>query len=176
MRTYRTSFGRFCIGMISAGLAGALFCSPPHVRLGQGSLAEGRRGQVVQTAKRYLGVPYRYGGESPDGFDCSGFVMYVYDRNGLRLPRGTVEQYRAGRPVSRRSLGPGDLLFFSIRGGKISHVGIYAGGESFIHAPRSGKRVSLARLDNDYWRKRYAGAVTYFSRGGRDRYALMYKN
>ena len=131
---------------------------------------------MVETAKRYLGVPYRYGGESPDGFDCSGFVMYVYDRNGLRLPRATTEQYRSGRPVSRRSLRPGDLVFFSIRGGRISHVGIYTGGVSFIHAPSSGKRVSFARLDNDYWRKRYAGAVTYFSSGGGGRYALMHKN
>lgn len=176
MRTYRPTFRRLSIIVLSAGLTGVLFCSPPHVRTGTGSLAEGRRGQVVETAKRYLGIPYRYGGESPDGFDCSGFVMYVYDRNGLRLPRATAEQYRSGRPVSRRSLRPGDLVFFSIRGGRISHVGIYAGGESFIHAPSSGKCVSFARLDNDYWRKRYAGAVTYFSRGGRSHYALMHKN
>jgi hypothetical protein len=150
-------------------LAGGLCCSPPHVRTG--SLAEGRRGHVLETARRYLGTPYRYGGETPDGFDCSGFVMFVYERNGLRLPRATAEQYRSGRPVPRRALGPGDLVFFSISGGRISHVGIYAGGGSFIHAPSSGKRVSYARLDNGYWKARYAGAVSYFSARGRP-YAL----
>ncbi|HPO46354.1 MAG TPA: NlpC/P60 family protein, partial [Spirochaetota bacterium] len=87
------------------------------------------------------------------------------------LPRATADQYRSGRPVSRRALRPGDLVFFSISGGRISHVGIYMGGESFIHAPSSGKRVSFARLDNAYWRKRYAGAVTYFAPGRRNQYA-----
>lgn len=160
--------------LLVSGLMFGLYCSPPYTRTGP--LAEGRRANVVETAKRYLGVPYRYGGAQPDGFDCSGFVMYVYDRNGLRLPRATADQYRSGRPVSRRALRPGDLVFFSISGGRISHVGIYMGGDSFIHAPSSGKRVSFARLDNAYWRKRYAGAVTYFAPGRRNQYAGLYKN
>ncbi len=174
MRPFPVPFHRILIVPAVLVLAGGLCCSPPYLRTG--SLTEGRRGHVVETAKRYLGVPYRYGGETPDGFDCSGFVMYVYDRNGLRLPRATVEQYRAGRQVSRRATRPGDLVFFAIHGGRISHVGIYAGNGRFIHAPSSGKRVSYARLDNSYWEKRYAGAVSYFTSGGRPYAVNLSKN
>ncbi|HSV98223.1 MAG TPA: C40 family peptidase [Spirochaetota bacterium] len=174
MRPSVIPFRKILIAPAALILAGGLCCSPPHVRTG--SIAEGRRGHVVDTARQYLGAPYRYGGETPHGFDCSGFVMYVYDKNGLRLPRATVEQYRSGRPVSRRALGPGDLVFFSIYGGRISHVGIYAGNGSFIHAPSCGKRVSYARLDNSYWKTRYSGAVSYFAAGRRPNYTNLSNN
>ncbi|MCU0844877.1 MAG: C40 family peptidase [Spirochaetes bacterium] len=174
MRFHDIPFRKILIAPAALLLAGGLCCSPPHVRTG--SIAEGRRGHVVDTARQYLGTPYRYGGENPNGFDCSGFVMFVYSKNGLRLPRATVEQYRSGRPVSRRALGPGDLVFFSIYGGRISHVGIYAGNGSFIHAPSSGKRVSYAHLENSYWKTRYAGAVSFFTAGRRPYFSNLSKN
>ncbi len=123
---------------------------------------KGERGKIVRTAQRYLGVRYRYGGATPRGFDCSGYVMYVYEKNGILLPRSVGSQYKAGRRIRTRQAKPGDLVFFKTsRKKRLSHVGIYMGGRRFIHAPRSGKRVSYADMRNPYWRKRYIGAVTF---------------
>ncbi len=117
--------------------------------------------RIVRTARRFIGVPYRHGGETPRGFDCSGYVMYVYRQNGILLPRSAARQYRAGKKISMRSLEPGDLVFFNTSGRRYSHVGIYAGKGRFLHAPRTGKRISYARLNNPYWKRRYTGAVTF---------------
>jgi len=95
---------------------------------------------AVAIAERYLGVPYRYGGSSPSGFDCSGFVMYVYGRLGVHLPRTSSAQYGAAHRVSRSSARPGDLVFF-FTGGSVTHVGIYLGGNRMIAAPHTGARV-----------------------------------
>ena len=122
--------------------------------------------RIVRTARRYIGVPYRHGGETPRGFDCSGYVVYVYRQNGILLPRSAARQYRAGMKISLRRAAPGDLLFFNTSGKRYSHVGIYAGNGRFLHAPRTGKRISYADLDNPYWKRRYTGAVT-FLRGHR---------
>lgn len=116
---------------------------------------------IVSTAKRYIGVHYKYGGESPRGFDCSGYVRYVYKKNGVDVPRATLSQYREGRKVSISKANPADLVFFRTRGGKISHVGIYLGKGTFIHAPSSGKRVSIASMNNRYWKRTFIGAVTF---------------
>ncbi|TFH38849.1 MAG: NlpC/P60 family protein, partial [Chrysiogenales bacterium] len=116
---------------------------------------------------RYIGVRYRHGGETPRGFDCSGYVMYVYRKNGILLPRSAARQYRAGRKISLRSAAPGDLLFFNTSGRRrLSHVGIYMGGSRFLHAPRTGKRISYANLKNPYWKRRYTGAVTFLKGNG----------
>ncbi|HPB81626.1 MAG TPA: C40 family peptidase [Spirochaetota bacterium] len=137
-------------------------CSPPHLRYGSSYYGSEKRRDIVYTADRYRGVRYRYGGASPRGFDCSGLVMYVYKKNGIRLPRTAVSQYRHGRHVPRQRLKPGDLVFFQTsRSNRLSHVGIYAGRNKFIHAPRPGKRVSYASLGNSYWSRRYQGGVTY---------------
>ncbi len=150
--------------IMSLIVAGAIACSPPHVRHGRG-FNGADRARIVATAERCVGVPYRYGGESPDGFDCSGLVMYVYGKHGMVLPRTADAQYDEGARITVKALQPGDLVFFHTAGrGRISHVGIYVGDGEFIHAPRAGKTVSHARLDNSYWRKHYAGAVTYFRR------------
>jgi cell wall-associated NlpC family hydrolase len=109
-------------------------------------------------ASEMVGTPYRLGGETPRGFDCSGLVHYAYGQAGVSVPRLTREQYKGSRRVSLDQLQPGDLVFFRIRGGRLSHVGIYAGDGRFIHAPSRGKRVRYARLDNPYWRKRWVGA------------------
>jgi cell wall-associated NlpC family hydrolase len=123
----------------------------------------GERAGIVRTAQRYVGVPYRHGGAAPvSGFDCSGYVMYVYEKNGILLPRSVQSQYRVGRHIRFRQAKPGDLVFFKTsRAKKLSHVGIYMGGRRFIHAPRTGKKVSYADMGKPYWKKRYIGAVTF---------------
>ena len=123
----------------------------------------GERGRIVRTAQRYVGIPYRHGGAAPArGFDCSGYVMYVYEKNGILLPRSVQSQYRAGRQIRFRQAKPGDLVFFKTsKRRKLSNVGIYLGRQRFIHAPRTGKKVSYADMGKPYWKKRYVGAVTF---------------
>lgn len=122
----------------------------------------GPRQQVLSTARKMLGTPYRYGGESPSqGFDCSGLVQYSFERAGIDVPRTSRKQLAHSKRVPMSKLRPGDLLFFKI-GGKPSHVGIYLGNGEFIHAPSSGKRVSKARLDSPYWEKRLIRAGNYY--------------
>lgn len=121
------------------------------------------RRELVRTAERFVGVPYRWGGESTvAGFDCSGLTMVVYQLNGLNLPRTSSDQWAAGRPVEQRDLAEGDLVFFATRGGgKVSHVGIYIGGDRFLHASGQGSRIQIASLSSDYFRARYLGARSY---------------
>jgi len=115
---------------------------------------------IVEIARQYLGVPYRFGGMSPSGFDCSGLVKYVYSRASIDVPRDARDQFRILTPISVPR--PGDLVFFKISGDTISHVGIYSGNFRFIHAPRTGKTVEFADIRNPYWKQRYAGARTAF--------------
>lgn len=121
------------------------------------------RNELVETAESFIGLPYRWGGSSADtGFDCSGLTMAVYHLNGLNLPRSSWAQYRVGNPVRRSALDKGDLVFFATsRGRRISHVGVYAGDESFIHAPGGGKTIRADSLSNRYYAARYVGARTY---------------
>jgi cell wall-associated NlpC family hydrolase len=98
--------------------------------------------RAVRIAARELGVPYRYGGSSPNGFDCSGLIAYVYGRLGIQLPHNAAAQYGYGHPVDSGHLKPGDLVFFH----GLGHVGLYIGHGNFIHAPRSGERVSIQSL------------------------------
>ena len=116
--------------------------------------------KIVATAKKYLGVPYVWGGASPSGFDCSGLVYYVFKVNGYSMYRTPEDQYRQGTYVSRNNLQPGDVVFFynTVPGTGISHVGIYIGDGQFIHSPNSRSVVSIARLDNTYWNQHYYGA------------------
>jgi cell wall-associated NlpC family hydrolase len=110
-------------------------------------------GGVVGIAMQYLGVPYRWGGASPSGFDCSGFVMYVYAQVGVSLPHSSYAQYGMGVPVSRDQLQPGDLVFFD----GLGHVGIYVGGGSFIHAPHTGDVVKISSMTG-WYASTYVGA------------------
>ncbi len=114
--------------------------------------------QIVSTAKQYIGVPYLWAGETPKGFDCSGYTQYVFNKHGIRLNRTTTTQYKQGSYVSKSNLLPGDLVFFAntYREG-ISHVGIYVGDGKFIHAS-SSKGVTITPLSNPYWAARYYGA------------------
>jgi peptidoglycan DL-endopeptidase CwlO len=134
--------------------------SAQHVAAGQTALAEtvsaapsptiapppSRYGGVVGIAMHYVGTPYVWGGASPGGFDCSGFVMYVFGQIGVSLPHNAAAQYGYGTPVSRDALQAGDLVFFD----GLGHVGIYVGGGSFIHAPHTGDVVKISSMTGWY--------------------------
>jgi len=141
------------VNLVLAGCAGG---PQPHP-----TADDHYRATVVDTARDMLGVRYRYGGDTPrQGFDCSGLVYYSYRRAGIHVPRVSGAQYSHTRPVRRDRLRPGDLVFFRIGRRLVSHVGIYIGRGHFIHAPSSGHRVSIADLNDRYWRRHYI-------RGGR---------
>lgn len=147
--------------VLLALLAGG--CSGPPARHVPGSnVAE--REAIIASARRMLGVPYRYGGASPaTGFDCSGLVQYAYRNAGIRVPRTTGEQYRASLLLPRHALQPGDVIFFHLRGtSRVSHVGIYLGDGRFIHAPSTGKKVSVSELSDPYWRRRFTSGGRLF--------------
>jgi len=114
--------------------------------------------RAASQAVKMVGRPYRYGGSSPAGFDCSGLVLFSYQQAGLKLPRDTEHQRLASKPVRVASLRRGDLLFFDLEGKKNSHVGIYLGDGTFVHAPSSGKRVRTDRLDSAFWKKHLSEA------------------
>jgi len=113
---------------------------------------------IVSTAMRLRGIPYRNGGSDPSGFDCSGFVQWVFAQNGVRLPREVREQYDAGQKITLRDVEPGDLLFFETERRGASHVGVAIGGDQFVHAPSSQGVVRVERVSSTYWSKRFVGA------------------
>ncbi len=114
---------------------------------------------AADQALRMLGVPYRYGGDSPrSGFDCSGLVQYSYRRAGAVLPRTTDALRQASRPVRASGLQRGDLVFFHQQWKRNGHVGIYLGEGEFVHAPSSGGRVRRDSLQSPYWRKHFSHA------------------
>ena len=117
--------------------------------------ASSRGKRVAAVAQRYLGIPYRWGGESPrTGFDCSGFVMYVFSRVGISLPRVVSAQYRVGKPVKRGALRPGDIVFFD----GLGHDGIYIGRGRFVHSPNSGDVVKISSIHESWYHSRWVGA------------------
>lgn len=122
------------------------------------SNADRLRLRVLLEADSLIGTPYVWGGESPEGFDCSGLVYYCYLKQGVKLPRTTAGQKHVGRKVSRNRLKIGDLVLFKTgpRGGY--HVGLYAGGDTFIHAPKRGKTVERQSLDSSYYQKHFHSA------------------
>ena len=115
--------------------------------------------QILAEAKKYLGTRYVYGGASPSGFDCSGYVYYVLKQFGYSPYRTPADQYNMGTPVAKANLQPGDIVFFAgTYASGISHVGIYAGNGQFIHAPNSRSTVSYSDLTTGYWANHYYGA------------------
>ena len=120
----------------------------------------GKASELVMQAMGLLGVPYKRGGTSEEkGFDCSGFVRYMFEKSvGLVLPRRAEEQAKVTEEISRSELKPGDLVFFNTLKRTFSHVGIYVGDGKFIHAPRPGKAVRVDDMREAYWQKRFNGA------------------
>jgi cell wall-associated NlpC family hydrolase len=115
--------------------------------------------ELMIQALALVGIRYRYGGDSPDsGFDCSGFVRYVFNQFGTLLPRSASEISRVGLAVARDDLKPGDLVFFNTLRRPYSHVGIYLGDQKFIHAPSRGGQIEIVSMSNRYWERRYNGA------------------
>ena len=107
-----------------------------------------------------VGVPYRYGGNTPaGGFDCSGLIAYVFNKSfGIQLPRTIQQMSNAGRGIGQQAPAPGDLVFFNTTGERYSHAGIYVGKGRFVHAPSAGGTVRLDRIDAPYWASRYTEA------------------
>lgn len=133
-----------------------LAVSRDAVRLGSRSgkrpVSQGQ--SVVEYAKQFIGTPYVYGGSSPSGFDCSGFVKYVYSHFGVNLTRTSYSQVSEGTYVARENLQPGDLVFFG-SASNVHHVGIYVSDGNFIHAPKPGKTVRIETLDSGYYNYNY---------------------
>lgn len=121
----------------------------PETTLGQ---------RAVEHALAMVGKPYRYGGNTPKGFDCSGLVQYSYARAGLSLPHGTRNLLRSSRRIARDELQRGDLVFFTQEGRKSGHVALYLGDDRFVHAPSSGKKVHVAGFDDPYWKRHFTEA------------------
>jgi cell wall-associated NlpC family hydrolase len=117
------------------------------------------RQRVIATATQLTGTPYRFGGTTPKGFDCTGYLMYVFrTAAGVTLPRTSMEQIQAGKPVTTSQLQPADLVYFRIDRKKDLHLGLYLGEGRFIHAPSSGGAVNVQSLESEYWRTRFLGA------------------
>ncbi|WP_310567560.1 C40 family peptidase [Hydrogenophaga sp.] len=131
-----------------------------HLQQARDNMGE-KASQLVVNAMGFLGVPYKYGGNSVEsgGFDCSGFVRAVYEQSiGKVLPRRASDQAAATQAIDRNELKPGDLVFFNTMKRAFSHVGIYVGEGKFIHAPRSGASVRVEDMRHAYWQTRFNGA------------------
>ena len=153
---FQLSRGLDADGVVGAGTFYALQQRQAAVEVNRGF---GRRGaQIVQMAQQYMGTPYAWGGSSPGGFDCSGFIYYIYSQFGISLPRMSDGQFEVGRAISGDNLLPGDLVFFTTYEPGASHVGIYLGGGRFIHASSAAGEVTITPLGKSYYQERYLGA------------------
>ncbi|WP_059171904.1 C40 family peptidase [Bacillus sp. FJAT-27445] len=126
---------------------------------GQGKAEAAEIVDLTEYAKKFVGVPYKWGGTTPSGFDCSGYVSYVYSEFGVELPRTSADQFGQGDKIEPDDRVPGDLLFFTTYKPGPSHSGIYLGENKFIHA--SPKGIEIASLNDSYYKKRYLGARRY---------------
>ena len=147
----------FCCLLLSA-LGGCAQWPEPGAASEPSRVQSSLGDKVTELVEQQVGTPYLYGGDTPRGFDCSGLVEYVYAQVGVKLPRTAQGQFNQTPRVDYSAVQPGDVLFFRSDSGNLMHVGIYIGNHWFIHAPDSGKAVSAARLDSDYWRGHFLGA------------------
>lgn len=144
--------------MMFAGDINRLIGSRPLAATASEPSTGGRIQSVLKRALALLGTPYRWGGTGTEGFDCSGLVGYVFRSTlGIELPRVSRDMAKSGEMVERAKLSPGDLVFFGRRG-RVDHVGIYVGEGQFVHAPRTGRDVTVSRLDTGYWSGKYMEA------------------
>ncbi|MDD3926125.1 MAG: NlpC/P60 family protein, partial [bacterium] len=140
------------------GWVGTSFIS---IRSAENASRSGRRpDSILEYAQRCLGIPYVWGGSSPSGYDCSGFVQAVFRTAGIKLPRVSFEQFREGQPVDFNDLLPGDAVFFSTYASGASHVGIYIGNDSFIHASSAAGKITTTSFTS-YYRTHFIGARRY---------------
>jgi cell wall-associated NlpC family hydrolase len=147
-----TISGALARGGLGVGITRGAGVQPTRRETVPTTVASASAAQVLATAERYVGTRYRYGGESPaEGFDCSGFVQYVFGRQGVELPRTSYLQASAGRAAPRQvgALQPGDLMFFASTGRRVDHVAIYAGDGRIIHASAGSGRVRYDEIDSD---------------------------
>jgi cell wall-associated NlpC family hydrolase len=136
-------------------------CSSSPQRSGAvGTSNETTMNELVMYAMSLAETPYHFGGNSPEnGFDCSGFVDHVFHHSlGISLPRTSHEISKVGTPVQKEHLRPGDLVFYNTQHSSYSHVGIYVGENKFVHAPKSGSRIRVEKMNEKYWLNRYNGA------------------
>ena len=129
----------------------------PTLNAGSGATAT-QSNKIATLATKYTGVPYQYGGTTPQAFDCSGFIQYVYREAGIEIPRTTYQQFAAGTQIGKGSLQAGDLVFFACGGSPTSHAGIYLGNSKFIHADQT-QGISVSDLNSGYWAGVYQAAV-----------------
>ena len=152
------------IPILIASLALGACTSAPRYRAvpddnGDRAPVSAERAEIIEVAKSYLGTPYRSGGSSRNGVDCSGFVTAVYRQFNIRLPRTSLDQSAFGERISPSKLQPADLVFFKTsRRQSVSHVGIYMGKGKFIHASTRSRKVRFDHLEDDYFRKRFVVA------------------
>ena len=137
----------------------------PPVPTPAGPVTVSGAGGLTRTALSLRGTPYRFGGADPSGFDCSGFVQYVFEQHSVFLPRQVVDLYQVGTPLGPTEVEPGDLLFFSTIAPGASHVGLALGQKEFIHAPSERGNVRVERLDSSYWSERFIGARRVLAAG-----------
>jgi cell wall-associated NlpC family hydrolase len=148
---------RFVLALLVATLAGCAGAPEAPERPAVRANDETAR-KALEYAREMVGKPYKYAGNTPAGFDCSGLVNYSYGKAGLRLPRDTRSQRQMSVAIAVRNLRPGDLLFFDQEGKKASHVGLYIGDGRFVHAPSSGGKVRVDSMKADFWKKHFVDA------------------
>lgn len=136
----------------------ALFACLVLSTVGTASASANDFNSLYNTAKSYMGVPYKWGGTTAAGFDCSGYTQFVFKKNNISIPRTTGSQYSTGKAVAKSNLQPGDLVFFNTSGRGVSHVGIFVGNNNFIHASTSKGVMVSSIYDPYYWGSRYIGA------------------
>ncbi|NDY72502.1 NlpC/P60 family protein [Desulfobacter hydrogenophilus] len=137
----------------------------PKVKIARTAPVGKTRQTIIQTAMTAVGKPYRWGGLSPKGFDCSGLVVYAYKKIGIHVPRTAKAQFKKSTSITRRNIKPADLVFFSVprrRGGV--HVGIYIGKGLFVHAPGRGRKVKHASLNNIYFKQHFIKAGNFLKK------------
>ena len=117
--------------------------------------------EIIKNAQKYMGVPYVWGGDTPTGWDCSGYTQYVMKESGITIPRTAAEQYATGSAINKNDLKIGDLVFFTTYKAGASHVGFYMGDGKFIHASSAAKQVTINSLSEDYYTQHYIGARRY---------------